>query len=230
VSIPYTPTAEELANPESIVIWYIDGSGNVVSVPNGRYDSDAGTVTFTTTHLSDFAVAYNPVEFNDVPEDVWCRKAVCFIAAREISKGTGNGNYSPESNLTRGDFIVLMMRAYGMVPDENPVDNFSDAGNTYYTGYLAAAKRLGITSGVGDNMFAPKKQITRQEMITLLHNALALNITWVNRRHLMQDTKYKLTSKHAFYNLAKYKRPNAGHQIQINITTRFLQLGQIQNT
>ncbi len=174
VSIPYTPTAEELANPESIVIWYIDGSGNVVSVPNGRYDSDAGTVTFTTTHLSDFAVAYNPVEFNDVPEDVWCHKAVCFIAAREISKGTGNGNYSPESNLTRGDFIVLMMRAYGMVPDENPVDNFSDAGNTYYTGYLAAAKRLGITSGVGDNMFAPKKQITRQEMITLLHNALNL--------------------------------------------------------
>lgn len=174
VSIPYTPTAEELANPESIVIWYIDGSGNVVSVPNGRYDSAAGAVTFTTTHLSDFAVAYNPVEFYDVSEDVWCHKAVCFIAAREISKGTGNGNYSPESNLTRGEFIVLMMRAYGMAPDENPVDNFSDAGDTYYTGYLAAAKRLGITSGVGDNIFAPKKQITRQEMITLLHNALNL--------------------------------------------------------
>ncbi|HCF49521.1 MAG TPA: hypothetical protein DER60_04520, partial [Syntrophomonas sp.] len=27
VSIPYTPTAAELANPESIVVWYIDGSG-----------------------------------------------------------------------------------------------------------------------------------------------------------------------------------------------------------
>jgi uncharacterized repeat protein (TIGR02543 family) len=174
VSLPYTPTSKELANPENIVVWYIDSSGKVVSVPNGRYDSATRTVTFTTTHFSNYAVAYNPVEFNDVPEDVWCRKAVCFIAAREISKGTGNGNYSPESNLTRGDFIVLMMRAYDMAPDENPVDNFSDAGDTYYTGYLAAAKRLGITSGVGENMFAPKKQITRQEMITLLHNALNL--------------------------------------------------------
>ena len=35
-------------------------------------------------------------------------------------------------------------------------DNFSDAGNTYYTGYLAAAKRLGITAGLGDNLLCPE--------------------------------------------------------------------------
>jgi hypothetical protein len=65
-----------------------------------------------------------------------------------------------------------MMRAYGIALDTKPADNFSDAGNTYYTGYLAAAKRLGIATGVGNNMFAPKKEITRQEMFTLLYNAL----------------------------------------------------------
>ena len=74
--------------------------------------------------------------------------------------------------LTRGEFIVLMMRAYEIAPDTNPTDNFADAGNTYYTGYLAAAKRLGITFGVGNNMYAPGKEITRQEMFTLLYNAL----------------------------------------------------------
>jgi hypothetical protein len=73
VSIPYTPTEEELAHPESIVVRYIDG-------------------------------------------------------------------YSPSSMLTRGEFIVMLMRAYGIEPDMNPTDNFSDAGNTYYTGYLAAQK------------------------------------------------------------------------------------------
>jgi hypothetical protein len=52
VSISYTPTAEELVDPEHIVVWYIDGSGNVVSVPNGRYDPTTGTVTFTTTHFT----------------------------------------------------------------------------------------------------------------------------------------------------------------------------------
>lgn len=67
---------------------------------------------------------------------------------------------------------MMMMRAYGISPDENQADNFTDAGNAYYTGYLAAAKRLGISGGVGNQLFAPDKEITRQEMVTLLYNAL----------------------------------------------------------
>ena len=172
VSIPYTPTASELADPESIVVWYIDGSGNIVTIPNGRYDVATGTVSFFTTHFSDYAVAYNKVSFKDVASGAWYNKAVSFIAARDITSGTGSGNYSPDAKLTRGEFIVLMMRAYGIASDENPTDNFSDAGNTYYTGYLAAAKRMGISAGVGNNMYAPGNQITRQEMFTLLYNAL----------------------------------------------------------
>ncbi|MEA4846301.1 MAG: immunoglobulin domain-containing protein [Clostridiaceae bacterium] len=172
VSIPYTPTDEELSNPESIVVWYIDGSGNVVTVPNGHYDPVTGTVIVEVTHFSNYAVAYNKVSFNDVPASAWYHDAVSFIAARNITSGTGNGNYSPDAKLTRGEFIVLMMRAYGISPDTDPTDNFTDAGNTYYTGYLAAAKRLGISEGVGNNMYMPGKEITNQEMFTLLHNAL----------------------------------------------------------
>ncbi|HWP80822.1 MAG TPA: GLUG motif-containing protein [Candidatus Acidoferrum sp.] len=173
VSIPYAPTAAELANPAGIVVWYIDGDGNAVCVPNGRYDPVTGTVTFETTHFSDYAVVYNEVAFTDVPASAWYAKAVAFIAAREITSGTGDGTtFSPEAKLTRGEFLVLMMRAYGIAPDEAPTDNFADAGDTYYTGYLAAAKSLGISNGVGDNLYNPVAQITRQEMFTLLYNAL----------------------------------------------------------
>lgn len=172
VSIPYTPTSAELANPENIVVWYIDTSGNIVTIPNGHFDPATGMVTFYTTHFSNYAVAYNKVSFNDVTADAWYHKAVSFIAARAITSGTGGGNFSPEAKLTRGQFIVMLMKAYGIAPDANPKDNFADAGATYYTGYLAAAKRFGISSGIGNNMFAPDKEITRQEMFTLLCNAL----------------------------------------------------------
>ena len=64
------------------------------------------------------------------------------------------------------------MRAYGIAPDEDTTDSFADAGDTYYTGYLATAKRLGISAGVGGNLFAPEKEITRQEMFVLLYNTL----------------------------------------------------------
>lgn len=172
VALPYKPSTDELAHPEQIVVWYIDGGGNAVSVPNGHYDPETGTVTFVTTHFSYYAIGYHKVSFKDVPESAWYSDAVSFIAARGITTGTGNGKYSPKAKLTRGEFLVMMMRAYGLEQDTDLSNNFADAGNTYYSGYLAAAKKLGITSGVGNNQFAPGKQITRQEMVTLLYNAL----------------------------------------------------------
>ena len=80
--------------------------------------------------------------------------------------------FSPEASLTRGQFIVMLMRAYNIEVDETLTDNFDDAGDTYYTAYLATAKSLGITSGVGENMFAPEDEITRQDMFTLLYRSL----------------------------------------------------------
>lgn len=129
-------------------------------------------MTFETTHFSCYAVGYNSIDFSDVADKAWYNKAVSFIAARGITTGTGNGNYSPNARLTRAEFLVMMMKAYGQKPDENAKDNFVDAGNSYYTGYLAAAKRLGITQGIGGNRYAPNAEISRQEMFTLLYNAL----------------------------------------------------------
>lgn len=174
VSIPYTPTAEELENPEAIVIWYIDGSGRAVSVPDGRYDPATGTVNFSTTHFSQYAVGYNKVSFTDVPEGSGYYDAVTWLAARKITSGTGPDTFSPDALLTRGQFITLMLRAYGIEPDYAPSENFIDAGNAYYTGDLAAAKRLGISAGVGGNRFGPELSISRQDMYTLLYKTLCI--------------------------------------------------------
>ncbi|MDP4093547.1 MAG: S-layer homology domain-containing protein, partial [Bacillota bacterium] len=127
---------------------------------------------FSTNHFSTYAVGYNKVNYQDVPDSAWYSKPVSYIAARDIPTGTDSGYYNPNAKLNRGDFLVMLMRAYGIEPDASPKDNFSDAGSTYYTGYLAAAKRLGIAGGVGNNNYAPDKAITRQEMFTLLYNAL----------------------------------------------------------
>lgn len=172
VAIPYTPTAAELADPEGIVVWYIDGDGNPISVPNGHYDPEAGTVTFTTTHFSYYAVSHNHVSFVDVANDAWYARAVSFIAAREISMGAEGDSFNPEAKLTRGESLVMLMKAYGIAPDLNPQDNFADAEGAPCAGYLAAAKRLDISGGVGNNLFAPDREITRQELFTLLHNTL----------------------------------------------------------
>ena len=174
VSIPYKPIKSELDAPESIIIWHLEDSGNTVCIPNGIYDPETGAVTFSAYHLGSYAIGYNKVSFIDVPDTAWYREAVYFLAARGITAGTAENTFSPDQTLTRGQFITLLLRAYGIKGDEKSQDNFSDAGNTYYTGYLAAAKRLGISNGVGEHKFAPEQPITRQEMVTLLFNALSV--------------------------------------------------------
>ncbi len=170
VSIPYTPKSGE--DKGAIVIYYINTAGKLEMVSNCVYDPATGKINFKTNHFSKYAVGYNKVNFSDVAASAWYSQAVSFVAARGITTGTGNGNFSPEAKLTRAQFLVMVMKAYGIKADENPKDNFADAGNTYYTGYLAAAKRLGITGGVGDNKYAPETEVTRQEMFTLLYNIL----------------------------------------------------------
>lgn len=172
VSIPYTPAAGEVT--ANLVIYYISDSGSIERVPNARYDAATGAIVFTTAHFSYYAVGYEKPLFSDVLPGAWYYDAVNFITENGITTGTGDGKFSPNATLTRGQFITMLLRAYDTQADANPADNFSDAGNTYYTGYLAAAKRLGITSGVGGNKFAPEQAITRQEMFTLLYNALKL--------------------------------------------------------
>ena len=170
VSIPYTPKAGEDLN--AIVIYYINAEGKPEAVGNCTYDPATETIRFITSHFSTYAVGYNKVSFKDVAANAWYAKAVGFVAARGITDGTGNGNFSPEVKLTRGQLLVMLMKAYDISPGKAPKDNFADAGNTWYTGYLAAAKSLGISNGVGNNKFAPEKEITQQEMYTLSYNAL----------------------------------------------------------
>ena len=170
VSVPYTPKPGEDTN--AIVIYYINSEGKPELVNNCVYNPSTGTITFNTNHFSQYAVGYNKVTFKDVAADAWYSNSVAFIAARGITTGSGNGNFGPDEKLTRGQFIVMLMKAYGITLDVNQKDNFADVGNTWYTAYLAAAKKLGISAGIGNNLFAPEKEITRQEMFTLLYNAL----------------------------------------------------------
>jgi alpha-tubulin suppressor-like RCC1 family protein len=169
ICIPYTLKPGE--NKNAIVAYYVDNDGKL-KVMIGRYHEDTGTVCFETTHFSYFALGHNTVAFKDVLAGAWYKDAVDFIAAREITEVTEESLFKPGMKLTRGEFIVMLMRAYGIEPDSVPEDNFADAGNAIYTNYLSAAKRLKIAMGAGNNMFLPEKEITRQEMFTLLYNAL----------------------------------------------------------
>lgn len=170
VSIPYTPTAEELENPEHIVVWYIDGEGNVISIPNGRYNPQTGTVVFATTHFSLYTVAYVHKTYDDIANS-YAKKQIEVLASKGFYSWIEGDTFDPVRDITRAEFIYLMMTALNI--NTSFKENFNDVKpEDYYYQAIGAAKKLGITVGVGNNNFGVNQSITRQDMSTILFNAL----------------------------------------------------------
>ena len=171
VSIPYTPTAAELANPESIVVWYIAGGGNAVTVPSGRYDPATGLVTFTITHFSNYAVVYATKTFDDLASAEWARKPIEVLASKGILRGISETEYAPGTNITRADFLCFLIRALGV--DAKFHGNFDDIDNGAYYYRETGSKKLGITGSTGTTSSILMKASWR-DMMVLTERALRM--------------------------------------------------------
>ncbi|NLY42857.1 MAG: hypothetical protein GX066_02575 [Clostridiaceae bacterium] len=169
VSIPYKLGANE--DPEHIVVWYIGKDGNPIPVTNGKYDEKTGKVEFVITHFSKYAVAYVKKTFSDLDNYPWAKNAIEVMASKGIIKGTSDTTYNPERNITRADFISLIVRTLGLSAEID--SNFADVKSTdYFYNEVGIAKKLGIVKGIGDNKFNPNEYITRQDMMVMIANAL----------------------------------------------------------
>ena len=171
ISIPYTLKPGE--DPQGIVIYYINNDGELEIIRNCYFDEKNNTVSFITNHFSKYMIGYNKVSFTDVQEDSWYKEAVNFVSARGILPVNLNDSYVPNLNVSRAEFLAMLMKAYDIEPDYTLSDNFSDSIASPYSEYLLAAKKLKLTVGVGNNKFEPEREISREEMFTLLYNTLA---------------------------------------------------------
>ena len=118
-------------------------------------------------------------EFSDVGTSYsWAADSVDFLSYEGVAQGS-NGKYRPTANITRGDFMLMLYRAF--LEDEHKNDsitsNFSDVvkGSDTYSKEtyqaVGVAKKLGIAQGT-NGKFNPKSNITRQEAMTLIYRTL----------------------------------------------------------
>ncbi|HHX18562.1 MAG TPA: cellulosome anchor protein [Clostridium sp.] len=174
VSIPYI-AIEEPEDYEYIVVWHIEKDTNkIIPVTSGKYHAaPLNAVEFMTNNFGKFAVAYNHKTFNDISSYSWAKKQIEVLASKGIINGTSEITFTPGEDIKRADFIILLIKSLGLYSEA--VSNFDDVlPGSYYYEYVGIAKELGITSGVGDNMFKPLEKVTRQDMMVLTANALKI--------------------------------------------------------
>lgn len=150
----------------------------IIQGSNGKFDPDSQlTCAQLATILARLLKlpAAKDAGFIDNPADAWYYDAINRCAAAGILKGNGDGTVTPNASITRERAMVMLGRALGIEPIENPnLTQFTDGAQvaSYARGMLAALIRAGIVGGVTADQLAPQNNITRAATVTILDRAI----------------------------------------------------------
>ncbi len=155
---------------DDLVLFHLK-NGVWVPVP-GHYDEARQVYVAFVKDFSPYALMASRGSFDDVGETDWFRDPVEILAGRGIIQGRSESAFAPSDNISRGEFITLMMRAMAL-GHESQAPVFKDVDpEDYYYESIAAAHEAGIVTGTGDGSFNPDAPITRQEIATMLARGL----------------------------------------------------------
>lgn len=159
----YTPTAGFVGEDAFCV---------VVRDEYGNY-SPAKTVSVQVTKTG--------VSFADTVGH-WCENAaICLyeIGAIEVADYQNGLVFCPEDNVSREEFITMVMKTVGVKTLTDTDSSFADNGSidVRYRPYVATAQRMGYINGreeEGCLYFDPKASITKAEAAVIMNNILGM--------------------------------------------------------
>lgn len=164
--------------------YYVSGAQSIDSmcfVPKAEYQGPV-TLSYTgcdtqgrsfdgtvTISLSD---SYCATPFRDMTDN-WAKTSVEFLRQAGVVNGYSNNTiYGPGDSVTRGQFTLMICRAFGFSTTGGG-DSFADVpAGSAYAGAVAAARNRGIVQGGTDGLFHPNSAITRQSAMTMICRAM----------------------------------------------------------
>ncbi|MEG2199047.1 MAG: S-layer homology domain-containing protein [Anaerovorax sp.] len=109
-------------------------------------------------------------------EDVKTHKnqlAIESLASRQIINGKTDMAFQPDETMTRAEFATIVVKALGLMAEEN--SKFSDVkSGAWYAGYVGTANKTGIVKGKSEKTFDPQGTITREEAASMVARAAKL--------------------------------------------------------
>ena len=129
--------------------------------------------------------------FTDMAGYEWAEEAVNELYNRGIAYGITDDLFAPEKEITRAEFITLLMRGFELIGND-AVCNFDDVpdGAWYYPA-VAMAYSMGVVSGYSDNIFGANDNVSRQDMaamIVRLMNQLGMSVPEVREYEGFADS------------------------------------------
>jgi spore germination protein YaaH len=113
-----------------------------------------------------FDAYLNGTYFYDL-ENHWAEGHAMDVYKKGWMIGTAPNTFSPGKTLTRAEAAVILVRALGL-SNEIGDSPFADTYNHWANHEISIARKYGICNGIGNDLFAPDRTITREEMFVML--------------------------------------------------------------
>lgn len=138
----------------------LNNSTKTVNIPiNNKVGSATASILKTVSR-----------RFIDVPDQYWAAKVINELADKGIIHGTTPNTYEPNRNVTRAEFVILLVQALQLTDKEEIT--FADIKlEDWYTDGVRKASKVGIVKGKSPTKFEPNSHITREEMTIMLLKA-----------------------------------------------------------
>ena len=98
----------------------------------------------------------------------WAKKYITYLDEQGvINPNSQTGNYTPDSVITRAEFMRYINRAFHFT--EKAEINYTDVDkNAWYYETVQIAEKYGYINGVGNNKMDPDGEITREQATTII--------------------------------------------------------------
>lgn len=120
------------------------------------------------TTIMEMRVTYSGSSFDDL-EGCWAKEAIEDMAKVGILDGVSERVYSPESTLTRAEYLAMLSRIFTL-PSAEYSGSFSDvSSDDWFMPYVEGARLKGVIpeAMTANGEFLPNSYITREEMAAL---------------------------------------------------------------
>lgn len=109
----------------------------------------------------------NGMVYKDVDASHWGNEAIKVLSEKNIINGFVDGNFLPDENVSREQFVKMIVSAFKM--EGISEIKFKDVDiKRWSEPYISVATACGIVKGVRDNYFMPTAMVTRQDAAVML--------------------------------------------------------------
>lgn len=109
-------------------------------------------------------------DFEDLDPDQWYWEAVEYCLENGLMEGMDNGLFFPNAKTTRAQLVTILWRLEGSPAGDKADLTFDDVkAYAWYADAVAWAAETGIVKGFDDTTFGPNKNITREQLVTILY-------------------------------------------------------------